>query len=362
VIVAEPAPLGFAWLSGREFEEASFHGPRAATAVAVAAVAAGAGRSALAARRSAKRYPRSVLQARQRRYRSRGFGESPSSSAEVVNHPEEASESAQGSGGLSVEDCENAVDSALETHWDSMCAGLRKHGWWASEASVLPDQLCDDLRGEVEQLWTEGWFKKSQSVRGGDYYDKENVYATELDGGKYSVSPRLIHYTVRATREIAARVRKAFPELQLSDAFIGNKLNLCVGNGAHFDAHLDVGVAEKPFNRKLTVLLYLNKAWREELGGKITLLGEGRNEEEVALDSGAAASGLPASLAPLSGRWVAFWADRMLHRVEDSIAPAGLEEYRVSYTIWLCTEESEESEAEPSVSPPASGDFEVAPF
>lgn len=255
-----------------------------------------------------------------------------------------------------------AVNSALERHGRAMVNGLRDNGWWTSDEPVLPPALREALRTEVEALWSQGFFQKSQSVRGTEYYDKEHVYATEVDGGKYEVAPRLVHYTVNATRAISALVSEAFPEARLSSQYIGNKLNMCVGQGAAFDAHLDIGVAEKPFNRKLTVLLYLNGPWRPELGGELRLIGEGATEAEVALDSGTAAAGLPTSVAPTSGRWVVFWSDRILHGVNASQAPGGLPDYRVSYTIWLCTEDNGASTpAAPRVSAPGAGGFESAP-
>merc|ERR1719356_1521616 len=152
----------------------------------------------------------------------------------------------------------------------------------------------------------------------------------------------MVHYTVAATKAIANLISKEFPEARIGQNYIGNKLNLCVGNGASFDAHLDLGVEEKPFNRKLTLLLYLNAGWRPEMGGKLTLFGEGGTEQEAMRNSSAAAAGLPKSLAPASGRWVAFWSDRMLHKVEPSYAPAGLDSYRCSYTIWFCSDVTED--------------------
>jgi len=255
-----------------------------------------------------------------------------------------------------------SVNSALECHGRAMVNGLRHNGWWASDEPVLPPAQRGALRAEVEALWSQGFFQKSQSVRGTEYYDKEHVFATEVDGGKYEVAPRLVHYTVNATRAISSLISEAFPEARLSSQYIGNKLNMCVGQGAAFDPHLDVGVAEKPFNRKLTLLLYLNGPWRPELGGELKLIGEGANAAEVALDSGTAAAGLPTNIAPTAGRWVVFWSDRILHGVNASQAPGGLPDYRVSYTIWLCTEDAGTSAPRaPQVSAPGAGGFETAP-
>lgn len=251
---------------------------------------------------------------------------------------------------------EDAVRRALKVHAPAMLHGLRTQGWWASDGPVLPGNVCQALRREVEALWEDGNFRQSQSVRGGtEYYDKRHVFATEINGGSYDQAPRLVHYTVQVTRELADRVSAGFPDVRLSSKHIGNKLNFCTGEGASFDAHLDIGVAEWPFNRKLTLLIYLNSAWKPELGGELTLFGEGATPEEVALDTGTEAAGLPTKVAPTAGRWVAFWSDRMLHGVEASHAPRGLRDYRASYTIWLCTEGD--------VGPPAlrAADVEEAP-
>jgi len=337
-------------------------------AVWVAALAGPAAASRRSVGHIAASASRGFGKARQQQ-RSRGFGESGSKKSgtsstvndgvtpimrkkSILSNPSEDEVRALGL----------AVISAVERHGPALVKGLRESGWWASDESVLPPALRDALRAEVEALWSQGSFQKSQSVRGTEYYDKEHVYATEVDGGKYDVAPRLVHYTVDATRAISQLISDAFPEARLSSEFIGNKLNMCVGQGASFAPHLDIGVAEKPFNRKLTLLLYLNGPWRPELGGELKLIGEGANEAEVALDSGAVAAGLPTSIAPTSGRWVAFWSDRILHSVNASQAPEGLQDYRVSYTIWLCTEDPVTSSVgAPVVSAPGAGGFETAP-
>lgn len=242
---------------------------------------------------------------------------------------------------------ESSVAESLKRHSAALLKGLREEGFWASDGPVLPPTLRGAMRSEVEALWAGGAFAKSQSVLGKDlYYDKHNVYATEIDGSKYEVAPRMVHYTVSTTKAFAELVSGAFPEANLSGSFIGNKLNLCVGHGAYFDPHLDVGVQEKPFNRKLTVLIYLNSAWRPDLGGEITILGEGATEAEAtASNHRSKTAAFPAKLAPTSGRWVVFWSDRMLHRVEASQAPHGIDDYRISYTIWLCTQEEQTAAA-----------------
>lgn len=307
-----------------------------------AAVAGGAGAS------GRRRVERAAARPRPKTSKPVGFGDAPRS--EVATKRRSPPPLLPLSD-LEVQAVEASVELALETFGDAMITGLRDQGWWASEGAVLPQRLCQMLRQEVEALWHADRFKLSQTVRGTEYFDKENVYATEVDGGSYEIAPRMVHYTVTATRAVAARIREAFPDVNISDKYIGNKLNMCVGNGASFASHLDVGVAEKPFNRKLTLLLYLN-AWRPALGGEITLLGEALAPE------GATASGLPKSLAPVAGRWVTFWADQMLHRVEPSQAPWGMEDFRVSYTIWFCTCDDNKSSATAST---GVAGFEEAP-
>jgi len=219
------------------------------------------------------------------------------------------------------------VLASIDGWCDELIAGLRDHGWWASSSPVLPEPLLRAMRQEVEDLWNNGDFIQSQSVLGGTiYYDKKHVFATEIKSEKYTVSPRMWHYTVTLTRELVRRVNAAFPDMGLSDKFIGNKLNMSVGKGAAFDAHLDVGVAEKPYNRKLSLLLYLNDSWRPALGGEIILLGEGQTEAEAA-KSHPDSLGLPVTLPPTSGRLIA------------SEVLKGMKDYRVSYVIWLLGEE-----------------------
>ncbi|CAE7418569.1 unnamed protein product [Symbiodinium natans] len=246
------------------------------------------------------------------------------------------------------------VLTSIDGWCDELIAGLRDHGWWASTKPVLPKPLLRAMRQEVEDLWENGDFIQSQSVLGGNiYYDKKHVFATEIKSEKYTTSPRMWHYTVTMTRELVRRVNAAFPEMDLNGKFIGNKLNMSVGNGAAFDAHLDVGVAEKPFNRKLSLLLYLNDSWRPALGGEIVLLGEGQTEAEAA-KSQPGALGLPVTLPPTSGTLVAFWSDKILHKVKASEVLKGMKDYRVSYVIWLVGEDHEEQVAPSSAAEDAS--------
>lgn len=298
------------------------------------------------------------------RAKSRGFGAAaPAAGKSARKQRQQQRANAAGVGPPGEEEIkalESAVNSAVERHLPQIVEGLRERGWWASDGPVLPAGMRTAMRAEVEALWQLQHFKLSQSVRGTEYYDKDNVYATEIGSDKYEAAPRLVHYTVNATRSLAARIREAFPEAPISGSYIGNKLNMSVGNGASFDPHLDVGVAEKPFNRKLTLLLYLND-WREELGGQLALLGEGATEEEAALDTGTAAAGLPVRLPPTSGRWVVFWSDRILHKVEASEAPGGMPDYRVSYTIWFCTEDEPRFPAAAAPVAGPSGGYESAP-
>ena len=71
----------------------------------------------------------------------------------------------------------------------------------------------------MEDLWQQGHFIKSQSILGGSiYYDKKNVYATEVTRERYLVCPRaeqqretgcvggMWHYTVALTQELVRRV------------------------------------------------------------------------------------------------------------------------------------------------------------
>eukprot|EP00434_Breviolum_minutum_P016734 symbB.v1.2.014757.t1/scaffold1081.1/size139474/14 len=198
------------------------------------------------------------------------------------------------------------IVSCMDEWSDELISGLRDHGWWASSGPSLPLPLCRAMRAEVEDLWDQGHFIKSQSVLGGTvYYDKKNVYATE---------------------NLCAE----------------SMLNMSVGNGAAFDAHLDVGVAEKPYNRKLSLLVYLNESWRPSLGGEIMLLGEGETEAEAAKANPERLK-LPVTVSPISGRLVAFWSDRILHKVQASEVLNGMDDYRVSYVIWLLGEEESEA-------------------
>eukprot|EP00439_Symbiodinium_sp_Y106_P013309 s5348_g1.t3 len=155
------------------------------------------------------------------RLRGRGFGgEAPTAASKTQSSTKDFAMSESKVGRFNQQ-----VLASIDGWCDELIAGLRDHGWWASSSPVLPEPLLRAMRQEVEDLWNNGDFIQSQSVLGGTiYYDKKHVFATEIKSEKYTVSPRMWHYTVTLTRELVRRVNAAFPDMGLSDKFIGNKL------------------------------------------------------------------------------------------------------------------------------------------
>ena len=60
-------------------------------------------------------------------------------------------------------------------------------------------------------------------------------------------------------------INARFASARLSSTVQTNKLACCLGEGSSYDKHIDNQGGDDL--RKLTVLLYCNPSWREELGG-----------------------------------------------------------------------------------------------
>ena len=163
---------------------------------------------------------------------------------------------------------------------------------------------------------------------------------------------RLVEYCVSLVSSLPPLVNARFPEAMLSDRLHTNKLAVCLGDGSKYDKHYDnEGGGDL---RKLTCLIYLQDEWDDACGGYFRMFGDadaahegvrglhtGRAHgiEDELLPDHSSAEGFPAvDIAPLGGRLLCFWSDRMVHGVLPSFASSASHN-RWALTVWLHTDD-----------------------
>lgn len=195
--------------------------------------------------------------------------------------------------------------------------------------NFLGTEFCKTLRKEAVSLYETNKFVTSQSTRWCSienkpiYYDKHNVFSTQLEGGEaYFDAPRLHEYVVSCVKTIVPILRSEFPHAMLDERMASNKLAVCVGDGSAYDKHYDNSGMDD--TRKVTVLYYLNPSWRTENGGLFRIYNpEGSPRGEFT------------DVEPMGDRMLVFWSDVLVHSVQPSFAQKGAYDHRYALTIWL---------------------------
>ena len=271
------------------------------------------------------------------------------------------------------------VRSSVEQHAPGLLDQLAARGYGIVDG-FLPEATVQAMRAECEGLRKGGTMVASQSTRWDETsgevqtYQKSNVLSTNVAGGEaYHLSPRLVEYCVSLVSALPPLVNARFASTQLSSQIHTNKLAVCLGDGSQYAKHYDNSGGGDM--RKLTVLIYLNDAWREENGGCFRMFtdGDADHSADKVATAGASTHGLRAGtacdleplridgidagdagdvdagdagqgphecvdIAPLGGRLLAFWSDTMVHGVLPSQAACEAE-YRWALTIWLHTDD-----------------------
>jgi len=147
-------------------------------------------------------------------------------------------------------------------------------------------------------------------------FSKPNIYEAELlpamlDNSSITI-PTLSALSSHLLPWLDSYLAELLPSLLLYSGHSSIKLQLNTGNGS-FPFHYD-SPGNRTDTRRLTVLLYLNSAWREGDGGEMVLQGWLQQRVKV---------------APVMNRLLIFRSDRLLHRVEPSHTR------RVCLTMWL---------------------------
>lgn len=224
--------------------------------------------------------------------------------------------------------------------------GLETKGF-AMIDNFLGAETCVMYRQEAENLFRQGDMKISQSTKWDSTlekiitYDKNNVYATQLNGGEaYEKAPRLHEYVVSLIKALVPALSQSFPEACLSSTLASNKLAVCLGDGSSYDKHFDNSGSTDL--RKLTVLLYLNPNWRPELRGYFRMYIPDTNMYKNPSFKQMDDEGfLYKDIAPMHDRLLVFWSDRNVHSVLKSEVINGDADHRYALTVWIAATDPE---------------------
>jgi hypothetical protein len=216
--------------------------------------------------------------------------------------------------------------------------------------------------GRFEPSWSESI---DETTGIATRFDKEGVFACEPDGADYDTAPDLLHYMTAMIQFLPPLLNESFNNndnntinnignsindasssssqqsqslLELSNKAFNAKLAVTLPGGSTYPLHVDnaQGLVANDV-RKLTVILYLNPAYKSTDGGELRL----HLSNEQVLD-----------LQPQGGRLVLFWSDEIPHEVlptgtSTSAAPLEHEHEdedddesldRYALTIWLPTD------------------------
>ena len=245
------------------------------------------------------------------------------------------------------------IQAAIESVATAMLDDLETQGFAIVDDFLAPAAVLA-MRAECESLRQSGRMVVSQSTRWNEEsgtmetYDKYNVFSCGLTGGAdYHLTPRLVEYCVSLVSTLPPLINARFPEASLSNQVHTNKLAVCLGDGSKYDKHYDnEGSSDL---RKLTCLIYLQEAWEEVNGGCFRMFAAAAAPKDNVHgirygnaagmdDTLSTEAGLfPAvDIAPLGGRLLAFWSDKMIHGVLPSFASSE-GEHRWALTVWLHT-------------------------
>lgn len=239
------------------------------------------------------------------------------------------------------------------TKQSTLIKDLLTKGHHASCPSSLPflgPALCARMREEATRMFEGGQhFFQSQSTAGGVAFDKEGVYACELDGtpSNWRAAPCLLEYTRAMVLSLPPLLAPFFPATKLSSSLYGSKLANATGGGSKYPKHIDnIG---SPDRRKLTVIYYLNPDWDTREGGELRVWDcepSASRGDYFTSDDDNTSFDLPShghtDVAPEGDRVVMFWSDLCVHEVlaNSSVSPS---DHRYALTLWFVSEDDSDS-------------------
>jgi Rps23 Pro-64 3,4-dihydroxylase Tpa1-like proline 4-hydroxylase len=198
--------------------------------------------------------------------------------------------------------------------------------------NVMGSEWLAQMRAEADGLYVAKKFTQSESEIMDEHgemkrFDKQNVFAYEMDGTELESAPALIHYTAAVMHTLPQVINHYFADedIRISSSSYGTKLAVALGDGSKYPKHVDnVGL---PDTRKLTCVFYLNPDWDERNGGAIRVFGHPDIVEDV---------------SPIGDRLVMFWSDQIVHEVLENYGVLGEENSkRFALTLWLVSENEE---------------------
>lgn len=223
------------------------------------------------------------------------------------------------------------VKTALERHAPTIFDGLSSQGY-AVVDNFLPAENILAMRAEAAQLHGSGRTCPSLTevcYEDGsvDVIEKPGVFSYE-QLLQEDIEPGLFGFTNALKEYIPTLFKTRFPDVPLSNYLYANKLTVTTGEGSENPLHLDqCGESD---SRKLTMILYLQSNWTAQQGGCFRMF----EAVEPNVDLETVDMGAHVDIAPLGGRLLTFWADRMPHSVRPTYASSE-ESHRWAFTTWF---------------------------
>lgn len=189
--------------------------------------------------------------------------------------------------------------------FDAIADGLAEHGY------AVADQFLSQQ--EVDEILRAGGFQSNADFKKAGIGNKQSLQIQEAIRGDYikwldkNESPEAVRVYLNRLQELVQFLNQAL-FLSLKDF----EVHMTVyPEGSYYKRHLDQ--FKKDDHRKLSVILYLNKAWSDEHGGQLRIYLPDQEKDFL----------------PLAGRLVIFRSDEIEHEV----LPATRE--RLSITGWV---------------------------
>lgn len=189
--------------------------------------------------------------------------------------------------------------------FETVADGLAEHGY------AVADQFLS--QPEIEEILKAGDFQSSSDFKKAGIGNKQSLQIQEAIRGDYIKwldkidSPEAIQVYLKRLQELVRYLNQAL-FLSLKDV----EVHMTVyPEGSFYKRHLDQ--FKKDDHRKLSVILYLNRDWKEEQGGQLRMYLADRTKDFL----------------PMAGRLVIFRSDEIEHEV----LPATRE--RLSITGWI---------------------------
>ncbi len=175
----------------------------------------------------------------------------------------------------------------------------------------LPPESVEGLAAEARELWTRGDFQDAGIGQGGNFQHNATIRTDRIRW----LNPAAATPAQRYFLDTLEGLRLAINRALFLGLFEFEGHFALYPAGAYYRKHLDQ--FRDADQRLVTLILYLNTAWREEDGGQLRLYIDPTDDSRQE------------QVLPIAGRLVCFLSDRFVHEV----LPARRE--RMSLTGWF---------------------------